>query len=186
MSPIESPALLQHAVLLAELAELASKHRLPAVYAFPRHVQAGGLCSYGFATKYLLTRPAYYASRILLGAKPGDLPIELPSTYELSINMTTASAMGLAVSPRRRLRASELVSQRSRGGLERPASAWNTSIWSVSTVRGARDGAVPARPALRLQGVAMRSPRALANRSACHQASRRLKSPPKPTLSSSS
>jgi putative ABC transport system substrate-binding protein len=99
MSPIESPALLQHAVLLAELAELASKHRLPAVYAFPRHVQAGGLCSYGFATKYLLTRPAYYVSRILLGAKPGDLPIELPSTYELSINYDDSQRHGLGGQP---------------------------------------------------------------------------------------
>lgn len=107
MSPIESPALLQQAELLAEL---ALKHRLPAVYAFSRHVQAGGLCAYGFVTKYLLTRPAYYVSRILRGARAGDLPIELPSTYELSINMKTASAMGLAVSQRLRLRASELVS----------------------------------------------------------------------------
>ena len=107
ISPIESPALLQKAELLAEL---ALKHRLPVVYAFPRHVQAGGLCSYGVALKYLAVRPAYYVSRILRGSKAGDLPVELPTAYELSINMKTASAMGLAVSRRLQLRANELVS----------------------------------------------------------------------------
>ena len=106
LSPVESPAFLQQAELFAEL---ALKHRLPAVYAFPQHVKEGGLCSYGFPSKYLTVRPAYYVSRILRGAKAGDLPVELPTTYELSINMKTASAMGLSVSRRLQLRASELV-----------------------------------------------------------------------------
>jgi putative ABC transport system substrate-binding protein len=106
VSPIESPALLQKGELLAEL---SLKHRLPAVYAFPGHVKAGGLCSYGVALKYLAVRPAYYVSRILRGSKAGDLPVELPTTYALSINMKTASAMGLTVSRRLQLRADELM-----------------------------------------------------------------------------
>ena len=106
LSPIESPFLLQHRVLLAEL---SLKHRLPAVYALQEHVRAGGLCCYGVNRRFLFERVAYYVARILDGAKPADLPVEQPTRYELLINLKTARAMGLAVSKSLRLRADEVI-----------------------------------------------------------------------------
>ena len=106
VSPIESPFLLQQA---ERLAQLTLRHRLPAVYAFSQHVQAGGLCSYGVSLKYTSTRVAFYVSRILRGARAGELPVELPKTYELAINASTATALGLRVSRQLRMRVDVLV-----------------------------------------------------------------------------
>ena len=105
---MESPYFLKMADVLAVL---ALKHRLPAVYPYIEHVRAGGLCSYGVSLKYVTLRVAFYVARILRGAKAGDLPFETPDTYELSINMKSARALGLTLSPRLQQRADELVSK---------------------------------------------------------------------------
>ena len=91
---MESPFLLQQRELLGRI---TLKHRLPSVYAFQEHVQAGGLFSYGVTNRYITERVAYYLSRILNGAKAGDLPVEQPTKYELAINRQTAVALGLTI-----------------------------------------------------------------------------------------
>jgi putative ABC transport system substrate-binding protein len=106
LSPIESPFLLQHRVLLADL---SLKHQLPAVYALQEHVRAGGLCCYGVNRRFLFERVAYYIARILNGAKPADLPVEQPTRYEPLVNLKSARAMGLAVSQSLMLRADEVI-----------------------------------------------------------------------------
>ena len=70
---------------------------MPSVYAFQEHVEAGGLFSYGVTSRYITERVAYYTSRILKGARPGELPIEQPTKYELAINRQTAGALGLTI-----------------------------------------------------------------------------------------
>ena len=78
---------------------LASQHRLPAVYFQRVFVASGGLISYGpdFIDQY--RRAASYVDRILKGEKPADLPVQAPTKYELTINLKTAKALGLAVPP---------------------------------------------------------------------------------------
>src|SRR5207249_6896490 len=80
-----------------QLIELAAKYRLPAIYEFKDYVQDGGLMSYGPDINPMFRRAASYVDRILKGAKPGDLPVERPSTFELAINLKTAKALGLTV-----------------------------------------------------------------------------------------
>lgn len=106
LSTIESPFLLQHRALLAEL---SLKHRLPAIYALQEHVLAGGLCSYGVNLRFLFERVAYYVAKILDGVKPADLPVEQPTRYELIINRKAAEALGLAVTPSLLLRADRVI-----------------------------------------------------------------------------
>jgi putative tryptophan/tyrosine transport system substrate-binding protein len=77
--------------------ELAAKHRLPAIYEWPEQVEDGGLMSYGSSQSALVQRVAAYVDRIFKGAKPGDLPIEQPTTFELVINLRTAKALGLTL-----------------------------------------------------------------------------------------
>src|SRR5439155_8082908 len=80
-----------------QVAELALQHRLPAIAAFKEFPQAGLLMSYGPDFPYINHRAASYVDSILKGAKPGDLPIELPRKYELAINVKTAKALGLTI-----------------------------------------------------------------------------------------
>ena len=80
-----------------QLIELAAKYRLPAIYEFKDHVQDGGLMSYGPDINPMFRRAASYVDRILKGARPGDLPIERPATFELAINLKTAKALGLTI-----------------------------------------------------------------------------------------
>ena len=77
--------------------ELAHSHKLPAMYFFQGFVEDGGLMSYGPSDADLFRRAAGYVDRILKGAKPGDLPIEQPTKFELFINLKTASALGLRI-----------------------------------------------------------------------------------------
>lgn len=88
---------------------LASTHRLPAIYVFRESVLAGGLMSYGPNADDLLRRVAGYADRILRGARPGDLPVEQPTRFDLFINLKTARELGVAVPASLRLRADHVV-----------------------------------------------------------------------------
>jgi putative tryptophan/tyrosine transport system substrate-binding protein len=76
---------------------LAAKHRLPAVYSFPFFAVDGGLMSYGVDLADLFRRSAAYVDRILKGDRPGDLPVQQPTKFELVINLKTAKAFGLKV-----------------------------------------------------------------------------------------
>jgi putative tryptophan/tyrosine transport system substrate-binding protein len=78
---------------------LAARHRLPAVYSIRYFVDSGGLASYGTDTIDQCRRAASYADRILKGEKPADLPVQLPTKFELVLNLKTAKAMGLTLSP---------------------------------------------------------------------------------------
>jgi putative ABC transport system substrate-binding protein len=87
----------------------AEENRLPAVYAYRELVDAGGLMSFGPNYAQMHRRAAYYVDRILKGAKPGELPIELPDKFELIVNVRRARALGLALPESVLLRADEIV-----------------------------------------------------------------------------
>jgi len=75
----------------------AAQHHLPAVYPFPNFVDEGGLVSFGIDPIQLFRSSASYVDRILKGAKPSELPVQLPSKFELNINLKTAKALGLTI-----------------------------------------------------------------------------------------
>jgi putative tryptophan/tyrosine transport system substrate-binding protein len=79
------------------VAEAAAAKKLPTLYGYHEHVEAGGLVSYGVNLDWCYVRAAYYVDRILKGAKPGDLPVEFPTKIELVINLKTAKAIGIAL-----------------------------------------------------------------------------------------
>jgi putative tryptophan/tyrosine transport system substrate-binding protein len=95
-----------HSVLLVAL---AAKYRIPTIYAFRNYIAAGGLISYGVDGNDLWTKAAGYVGRILLGAKPSDLPVQAPTKFELTINLNTAKALGLDVPPTLLARADEVI-----------------------------------------------------------------------------
>jgi putative ABC transport system substrate-binding protein len=76
---------------------LVNKSRIPAMYPFPRYVQAGGLMSYGPNTVQQYRRAAVFVDKILKGAKPAELPVEQPTDIELVISLKTAKALGLTI-----------------------------------------------------------------------------------------
>ena len=83
----------------SQMAALAAKNRLPAVYPWREAVDAGGLLSYGPSFPDLARRAATYVDRILQGAAPGDLPMEQPTKLELAINLRAAKSIGLTIPP---------------------------------------------------------------------------------------
>ena len=84
---------------LAQLAELAAKHRLPAMYSLQRYVVAGGLMSYAPNRHDLYRRAATYVDKILKGANPGNLPVERPTKFELFINLKAAKQLDVTIPP---------------------------------------------------------------------------------------
>ena len=92
----------------ARLVAAVASSRLPAIYPARTYVEAGGLMSYGSDVPDLWRRSAAYVDKILKGARPGDLPVEQPSTFELTINNKTARAMGLTIPPALALRADQV------------------------------------------------------------------------------
>jgi putative ABC transport system substrate-binding protein len=93
----------------ARINTLASGARLPTLYPNREYLQAGGLMSYGPSFSDLFLRAADYVDKILRGAKPGSLPIEQPTKFELIINLVTAKALGLTVSQMLIARADEVI-----------------------------------------------------------------------------
>ena len=91
------------------LAELEAEHRLPTMHDLREYVEAGSLMAYGPDLRDLFRRAASYVDRILRGAKPGDLPIEQPTKFELVINLKTAKALGLTIPPSLLLRADQII-----------------------------------------------------------------------------
>ena len=81
------------------IVDFAAMRRLPSMYSAPRYVREGGLMSYGVPFNDMIRRAAAFVDKILKGAKPGDLPIEQPIKFELIINLKTAKALGLTISP---------------------------------------------------------------------------------------
>jgi putative ABC transport system substrate-binding protein len=92
-----------------KIARLAASHRLPAMYEVGAYVEAGGLIAYGPDGVELFRRAAGFVDKILKGAKPGDLPIEQPTKFQLTINLRTAKALGVTIPPPLLLRADEVI-----------------------------------------------------------------------------
>src|SRR5262245_16869492 len=103
---LRSPLVRTHAV---RIAELATKRRLPTMYDDKLFVQTGGLMSYGTDVTGFYSRAATYVDKILKGAKPGDLPVEQPTKFELVINLKTAKALGLTIPPSVLGRADQII-----------------------------------------------------------------------------
>jgi len=93
----------------ARLVEIAAAARLPAIYLWREYPEAGGLISYGPNLRDLNRRAAAYVDKILKGAKPGDLPIEQPTTFDLLINLKAAKALGLRLPQSILLRADQII-----------------------------------------------------------------------------
>ena len=109
---LEGIVILGHPMMFVfreRVARLALDHRMPAIIVFHEAVDVGLLMSYGDRRVEQMLRVPYYVDRILKGAKPGDLPVELPTQFYLHINLKTAKALGLTLSPALLLRADQVI-----------------------------------------------------------------------------
>jgi len=91
------------------ICELAARFRLPTVYGYKEFVEVGGLMSYGTDRRQLYRRAAEYVDKVLKGAKPGEMPVEQPTKFELVINLQTAKALGLTIPSALRLQADQVL-----------------------------------------------------------------------------
>jgi putative ABC transport system substrate-binding protein len=92
-----------------QLAELAAKHRLPAMFASREFVEVGGLAAYAVSYPDLYRRAATFIDKIFKGAKPTDLPVEQPTKFELIVNLKTAKTIGIELPTAILLRADEVI-----------------------------------------------------------------------------
>ena len=93
----------------ARIADFAFRHRIPAVYAYRELVEVGGLMSFGPSYEAMHRRAAYFVDRILRGSSPGELPMEQPTQFRLVLNLKTAKALALTLSPSLLLRADQVI-----------------------------------------------------------------------------
>jgi putative tryptophan/tyrosine transport system substrate-binding protein len=110
--PVDAVLVLVSPVVISQrtqIAELAVKSRLPAVYPWPEFVEDGGLMTYGPSITDLFRRAATYVDKILKGAKPGDLPVEQPKKFEFIINLKAAKQIGLTIPPNVLARADRVI-----------------------------------------------------------------------------
>lgn len=91
------------------IADFAAEHRLPAMYPYREFVEAGGLMSYGASLPDLFRRAAGHVDRIFKGAKPADLSVEQPTRFEMVLNMKTARALGLTITPQLLAQTDEMI-----------------------------------------------------------------------------
>jgi putative ABC transport system substrate-binding protein len=89
--------------------QLAAKYRLPAIYEWPEHAEAGGMMAYGSSLAGLSQRVAWYVERILKGTKPADLPVEQPTKFDFVINIKTAKQIGVTIPPNVLARANRVI-----------------------------------------------------------------------------
>ncbi len=97
------------ASLHREIIALAAEHRLPAIYQWKEHAEAGGLISYGPSLAEMWRQTAMIVAKVLRGAKPADVPVEQPTKFELVVNAKTAKSLGLTFPPSILLRADEVI-----------------------------------------------------------------------------
>ncbi|MGC2411470.1 MAG: ABC transporter substrate binding protein [Stellaceae bacterium] len=103
---VAGPIFAEHA---QQLADLAAKARLPAMFFIRAFVELGGLMSYGVDNAATFRRAAALMDKILKGAKPADIPVEQPTSFELVINLKTAKTLGLTIPQSFLLRADEVI-----------------------------------------------------------------------------
>src|SRR4029077_13325036 len=116
---LNSPALNTHRT---QIADLAVKNRLPAVYGQPEYTDAGGLVFYGASITDIFRRAATYVDKILKGARPADLPVEQPTKFEFVINLKAAKQIDLTIPPNVLARADRVISE------NRNPSTWTAGL----------------------------------------------------------